>query len=463
MIKTFILIIALFLLVGCASSVSEPVPSNTIAPTDLPTSTPTPTPEPTPTPAPLEGRLFFDMNGSGLKDEASFNYDAERLIDERQPLQADLLAAIEAYVAGHPELKDGDLITLEEPGLSGYSVCAKSNCVTTDAEGKFQLVEPNVDRFLNISIKDPNAGTPALEMRYVNKWRGEVTVPEYTKDIEASTMEQLTAVPGCEVDAAALVCIQDADTLLVREQHLNDTSIFKLGDGATIQPSNPNEIGLMQGFLTLPFDNNKISTPYIINYFDIIGKRSFDEAGITTYFNSQDGIMLNYDGKYTRMFSPTIYNGTVPNPGVGDSHTGQDYFITIGSLIISSSPTSSVWYLANQDGELRVDISFINPDNHRNNYSTDYGHLAIQLVKNNQTVYRGQIIGLSGDSGTYSGKFPQLHFNLQESFRNGWNYIDMYRYIVSLNPLPTNFWGSDVSYWVSDNNPTYSQVTDLRP
>ena len=172
--------------------------------------------------------------------------------------------------------------------------------------------------------------------------------------------------------------------------------------------------------------------------------------------------MLNYDGRYARMFSPTIYDGIVPNPGVGDSHTGQDYLITIGSLIVSSSPTSRVWYLANQDGELRVDISFINPDNPRNNYSTDYGHLAIQLVKINQTIFRGQIIGLSGDSGTYSGKFPQLHFNLQESDRNGWNYIDMYRYIVSLNPLPPNFWGSEASYWVSDNYPTYSSVTELR-
>jgi len=265
------------------------------------------------------------MNGSGLKDEASFNYDAERLTDERQPLQADLLAAIEAYVAGHPELIDGDLITLEEPGLSGYTVCAKSNCVTTDAEGKFQLVEPNVDRFLNISIKDPNGGTPALEMRYVNKWKGEVTVPEYTKDVDATTMGQLRVVPGCETDAAAQVCKQDADTLLVREQHLNDTSIFKLGDGATLQPSTPNEIGLMQGFRTYTLPPEAIqSLTYITGYdhdpskgkvLSFSGDNSL--CGVSPYCKS-----LAYSK------TPIIKFG-----GIFDSHPAYDYFFTFDNDI----------------------------------------------------------------------------------------------------------------------------------
>lgn len=454
MIKTFISIIALLLLVGCASSVSEPAPANTSAPTNLPTSTPTPTPEPTPTPVPLEGRLFFDMNGSGLKDEASFNYDAERLTDERQPLQADLLAAIEAYVAGHPELIDGDLITLEEPGLSGYTVCAKSNCVTTDAEGKFQLVEPDVDRFLNISIKDPNAGTPALEMRYVNKWKGEVTVPEYTKDVDATTMGQLRAVPGCETDAAAQVCKQDADTLLVREQHLNDTSIFKLGDGATLQPSNPNEIGLMQGFLTLPFVAEQVPKPVIWNYFDIIGERLFNsEVG---YFDTQDGIILSYDGKYN------IEGNPFRNlQGVSDSHNGLDFVINVGNLIINAGPNSRTELHIEPDGQLLLFLFF---NDSSSKFVNEYGHLNTFLVNENQKVYRGQIIALSGNTGTRNTfndggvikRTPQLHFDFEKVLEKGWHFLDPYRCIINFESTPKNFWGSEFSYWIVDNSPPFS-------
>jgi hypothetical protein len=39
----------------------------------------------------LQVRLFFDMNGSGLKDEATFNYDPVRPADPRQPHQHDLV------------------------------------------------------------------------------------------------------------------------------------------------------------------------------------------------------------------------------------------------------------------------------------------------------------------------------------------------------------------------------------
>jgi murein DD-endopeptidase MepM/ murein hydrolase activator NlpD len=78
-----------------------------------------------------------------------------------------------------------------------------------------------------------------------------------------------------------------------------------------------------------------------------------------------------------------------------------------------------------------------------------------------EKVYRGQIVGLSGNTGINSGGYPQLHFNLQDNKPqnnvNGWTYIDINRYIVNLNPLPVNFWGSPVSYWTSDNNPQFSK------
>jgi murein DD-endopeptidase MepM/ murein hydrolase activator NlpD len=199
-----------------------------------------------------------------------------------------------------------------------------------------------------------------------------------------------------------------------------------------------------------------------MNYFDIIGVRFFDDNGKVTFFNSQDGKLMNYDGSYSTWFYPNPYiPGYEVHPGVGDSHTGLDYIVPIGNYIISGSPTSEVFYLPHQNGEYRVHIWFADPDNRTNLYATTYGHLEVQLVSFGQKIYRGQIIGLSGDTGKYSGGYPQLHFDLANRIPNGWKYIDPYRYTVRLDPLPQNFAGSDVSYWIKDNDPQFSWIESV--
>jgi murein DD-endopeptidase MepM/ murein hydrolase activator NlpD len=79
----------------------------------------------------------------------------------------------------------------------------------------------------------------------------------------------------------------------------------------------------------------------------------------------------------------------------------------------------------------------------------------VQTVDMNQNIYRGQIVGITGNTGVASGGFPQLHFNLQESKDRGWQYFDIYRTTINLNPLPNNYWGSEISYWTVDNLPVF--------
>jgi murein DD-endopeptidase MepM/ murein hydrolase activator NlpD len=362
---------------------------------------------------PLEGRLFFDMNGSGLPDEATFNYDPARLADPRQPLQPDLKKSIDDYVSAHPDLKNGDLITIEEPGLSGYTVCVQADCVQTDQQGNFSLPNPSGASGANIKITDPNADNPALAMRYINDWKGPVVVPAYTKDVDAATMARLTTIPGCDIDLAALVCKLDDTTLQVRDQHLNDTGIIPIGNGISIKLGEDNNVGLMQGFLTLPFVKEQVPEPYIDSYFDIIGSRIFNDN--ISYADTMDGIVLNYDGQYSIQNIPHLHI-----TGVGDSHTGIDYFVPEGNWIISGAPTSRVWYLTGPD-ELRVNLMFQIPENPGNDYDNCYGHLAVQLVEMDQPIYRGQIVGLSGNTGIYypPPRPPMLHFHVGKAVEGG--------------------------------------------
>lgn len=414
--KIITIITTCILIVGCSPTMPKATPILVNPETPISTTTLEPTKtattEPTPTQIPLEGLLFLDMNGSGLRDEASFNYDATRLTDERQPLQADLLAAITAHMAEHSDIKDGDLVTLEEPGLSGYTVCAMSNCVTTDAEGKFQLLEPDIDRFLNITIKDPNVGSPALEMRYINKWKREVAVPEYTKDIDATTMVQLMAVPACDADLAAQVCKKDADTLLVREQHLNDTSIFELGDGATLQPGSPNEIGLMQGFLTLPYSVEDKSSYKLENYVDL---------------NPLMGDVINYSGNTQLMVNPHLEEG-----GTTDNHPGLDYRANMGNNVLASV-NGTVGYVNTN----KVGIFYQNESKQVNN-----GHMSLTFVGKAETVYRGMFISTIGSTNT---NHPHNHFalyDLQIIDKEGWPAVlDPYGDLVNQNDSCLDYTG----------------------
>jgi hypothetical protein len=452
--KIIIFAIILGASVALISCSPQTMDSKSITPESKPveteTITPFPSKTPTATPAPLEGKLFFDMNGSGLRDKATFNFDSRRLTDERQPLQPDLLRAVKTFVEAHPKIKDGDLITIDEPALSEYSVCAEDKCTTTDSEGVFTI--PGITKSSYLKITDPNKGTPALEMRYINQWKGPVTVPEYTKDVGAKTMAKLTKIPTCSTDANALACKLDKDTLQVREQHLNDTQITTLdGIGVFANKGEINQIGLMQGFLTLPFDIMQYPKPFILGGFDILGQRCFKSD--TTFESTRDGEMLNYQGLYANY--PGDHATIVP--GVDDSHVGLDYYIPEGVLIVLASPSARVVIeTESPDPELRLNTNFVEYGSNAQ-YMDAYGHFDVYLVNVDDVVYRGQIIGLGGTSGIGS-RVPELHFDLSELESNAWCYRDQYRYVLALDPLPTNFWGNPISLWSSDNNPVFSSL-----
>ena len=390
-------------------------------PTQEPTHTPTATLEPsatsTPTPIPLEGRLFFDMNGSGLRDMASFIYDADRLTDERQPLHPDLLAAITAYINEHPELQDGDLITLEEPGLSNYTVCAKDICSTTAADGSFVLPGATQNSYLNIT--DPNAGTPALEMRYINKWNKAVTVPAY-----------------------------EMNGVQVPEQNLNDTMVLPISK--TVQVGKKGEIGLVQGFLTAPFPLNYPA--YILGYFDIDGRYPWDKNGTSLNYLGET-YNWTWGNPYSSTISDKIDKSTLVFPGVTgtqDGHDALDIRLDLLTPIISpiAGKVNNVYWENGQD--IKLDHKLAGVD-----YQTFYGHLDTKVVVvPGQNIYRGQIIGFSGNTGEGNNGIAILHFAFIKL--GPFEFTDNFVGDLLIDPYRTLVQGeyslaSSHSLWIIDN------------
>lgn len=86
-------------------------------------------------------------------------------------------------------------------------------------------------------------------------------------------------------------------------------------------------------------------------------------------------------------------------------HTGQDYPVTGGKPVLSVG-NGRVVLVANQF--FSGNVVFID---HGNGLITEYFHLKNYMVKPNQTVTKGQKIGVVGETGRVTG--PHLHFDVR--------------------------------------------------
>ena len=147
----------------CSCTPTTPVPTSTPIPTPLPTTTPVP--------EPLTGTIFWDANGSGLKDETSFVVPEFDLEDP--PYFFELL---EANGADKTTFAEGELVTAPEPPIPGIGVCVDDICTETSTDGTFTIQPENEKDTYILTFKDPNQGDPTRAFRYINKWNGPVVI-----------------------------------------------------------------------------------------------------------------------------------------------------------------------------------------------------------------------------------------------------------------------------------------------
>ena len=417
---------------GCGLSPTSEMPiaisthtlqtSGMATPTTIPTLTATlnspPTPTATTTPVPVanvEGLLFFDYNGSGLQDEAVY---FDRMSNQ--------------------------LVSIEEPGLAGFSVCVtkqgQTYCSETDTNGYYLIagVPAEAGSEVRLAIGDPNSSDAALAMRYINRWNRPVVIPEY-----------------------------EMNGVQVPEQHLNDTTVIPIENGVTVVVGHYNRTGLMQGYLTLPFLSSQVQEIVIWNGFDILNYHN-ESIG---YFERQNGVAMLYDGR-TNQGDPFQ-----KIEGVNDGHNGLDFAVDIGNFVVyPGQPSSAVkfWQSPTEDDEVILVFRHARQSNMAELYT--FAHLTTILAPGiteysgwtqgnlipDLPIYRCQIIALTGDSGRdnyfggYPRRVPQLHFDMGYLDENvQWSYLDPFRTVVKLDPIPREFWASDVSAWTVDNLPVF--------
>lgn len=172
-------------------------------------------------------------------------------------------------------------------------------------------------------------------------------------------------------------------------------------------------IGLMEGFLTMPFANGT------------------KEYGRRVYVN------IGPDGK------PTDWRGGKQTyQRLTYKHAGIDYFIREGTPILAAAPGSVSGHSYDPHGGRVIWLE------HKYGYYTLYSHLK-EVIKDTGTTKRGEVIGLSGSSMNDSA---HLHFEVEKPpYPRSQPFlfpVDPYRSLVPRL-------GSPLSLWSKDNDPQY--------
>ena len=183
-------------------------------------------------------------------------------------------------------------------------------------------------------------------------------------------------------------------------------------------------VGLMEGFLTLPFGKGtKFSRS---SAFGMTGMFDVDR---------RVGFVRSYDPAHVKQASES---GGQP-PWVVDQHDGIDYCFPDGTDVVATAPgiVKEIGYDATGSGNYVVIY------HQADGSQTLYAHNSVILVTVQSQVTRNQLIAKSGSSGN-AGE-PHLHFRYA-TWTTPPNPIDPYRDLS--NP-------SSLSYWTRDNSPQY--------
>jgi len=126
-------------------------------------------------------------------------------------------------------------------------------------------------------------------------------------------------------------------------------------------------------------------------------------------------------------------------------HTGTDYSVPWGTpvLAVSDGTVNSAIY-HHEDGN-RIIIQ------HTPELKTIYCHLKKMLVSTGQDVKRGEVIALSGNTGSLTGPDPHLHFQVNRGW--GWG--------SPTNPYSSYWYGGKGKPLAYDPNVSYPPDKDI--
>jgi len=166
-------------------------------------------------------------------------------------------------------------------------------------------------------------------------------------------------------------------------------------------------LGLMEGFLTLPFHSN---TRYSVGRF-----YDWDPSELTyLWWNGKKGFT-----------GGGIY-------GIDPNHIGIDYDIPEGEDVLACAPGFVSYFEKGPQGQLGLTIKHTAGD-----LAVYYSHLSRYVVKMNQQVARGEKVAESGKTGA---AYPHLHINNYRIVGELQQLYDFYAPTFPLSGALSGYW-----------------------
>lgn len=121
------------------------------------------------------------------------------------------------------------------------------------------------------------------------------------------------------------------------------------------------------------------------------------------YIKANFQMQIPVSGKIT-----SKYGKREPTEIVSENHQGIDIGVVVGTTVVSAMDGKVS--VVSDEGGYGTHVKIVNKD-----ITTVYAHCSKILVKEGQTIKKGQKIALSGNTGNTTG--PHLHFEIQRSGR----------------------------------------------
>ena len=379
--------------------------------------------------------MFFDKNADGLQDEATYM----PCLNQRC-----------------------DFVNEMEPGLPGFEVCAdideQDYCALTGEDGGFTLPLPAKDgETARLYIaKDPNEGVKEKEMRYINKSIGEIVVPAYTlkgkigwrmiKEGDVTHFEEGPLNPDIFYQGE------------VAEQKLNGAELIKIADGIDVIVGKDNPIGLMNERITSIFRAGDWAKMTVNGGYD---------------HDSAKDKVIDFTGETTTCWDlydcePKPAGSLSPFVGVKDGHSGVDYGNrgSARGIPLFAAQNGFIGVYVDMAGGLDIFVTptdgFDPNNNPDNNLSIAYSHCDSAAAEQWQYVYRGQLVGFIGSTGT-SYDYPHVHLTAVygKSFDRNQLYgmIWLKDFYAMIDPRYVIKGFNDHSIWTAWNQPVFFPIS----
>lgn len=216
-----------------------------------------------------------------------------------------------------------------------------------------------------------------------------------------------TDYTGAEIGITPVVITQSTmqkESVIKAETEYRETDLLEIGETVTVYEGTDGTAVDTYSFVAqngVVLESELVDTQVMLAA--VPGEAWVGSSSGATLMAADEKLFLPYDGRVSSWYGPRVLSGS------SGFHTGIDLIAHSGKCYgdpIRAAEDGVVSFAGDRGGYGKLVVI-----SHSQRMETYYGHCSELLVEEDQTVKRGDVIGLIGTTGRVTG--PHLHFEVQ--------------------------------------------------